>query len=183
MTPSDLAAIRRRFEDRRARWDWGAGEWINAAEALLAHVEALERWGAGLEKSYLVVDRRSIVFLHAYRALRSEAELAGDAACGAMLAAGQDLGVAINRVDALEWALSEVKAARNALSAHVEALETENARLREGLEKIIAWEMPSAGYVHDNGTLMSYEFVYGADGVREHIRALARAALAAKEDL
>lgn len=62
-------------------------------------------------------------------------------------------------------------------SAALSSLLADNARLREALERIEAWEMPATGLSHDDGHPKSYGWCYGSNGERDVIRKLAADAL------
>lgn len=57
-------------------------------------------------------------------------------------------------------------------------MQEERNKARAALERIAAWEMPVTGRTWDDGTPMSYAACYGSNGERDHIKAMARAALA-----
>ena len=59
--------------------------------------------------------------------------------------------------------------------ATIAAKDAEIARLREALQKIYHWELPDA--TDANGQPSSYEYEYGSNGVKRHIRKIAREAL------
>lgn len=60
------------------------------------------------------------------------------------------------------------------------ALKMRELRLEEALRRIEKWkgEFPDTGRTWDDGTPMSYSAVYGSNGERDYMRAIARRALA-----
>ena len=50
-------------------------------------------------------------------------------------------------------------------------------RYRKALESIAKWEMPSTGKFWPNGNEVSYDYLYGSNGERSHIRRIALEAL------
>jgi hypothetical protein len=70
-----------------------------------------------------------------------------------------------------------LREAHDAVLADLCARTEERDALRAALEKIAAWQMPTTGRYHPDGTEQSYGWCYGSNGEREVIRSTARAAL------